>query len=235
MKGGFTMMKKKRNLLKLFNDYRHCFVTMFFLFVVVFVMTFDTFAQNVSYFDYTTNLGGSATFTDGGSVASVYNLDNTSGHYPYLAVNQISSYYTGSGTLYTGGSNATGFGADSTTSDYDSLYTNAQPRQFFVPTEFSAQGQSTSCALNGGYTVCTYSPNTASSQIWIYNYRFWSVGDVAIILNTSGTSSLAVVSNQPFYYAFTRSRAYNGGEMQGVGFGVIDEGTDGLYIRNFDY
>ena len=86
-------------IMKLFKLNRHCIVTMFLMFVIVFTMTIDVFAENTTYWGNMPVAGGTASYESGGTVVDVYDLTETNGYYPTLSSNEMQSYYGGSGTL----------------------------------------------------------------------------------------------------------------------------------------
>lgn len=225
------MRVKKSNLMKLFRLNYKCLTTVFICFVLVFSMSLDVFAQNYRYYDNLVAYGGTGSYESAGSLASVFNLESENGIYPYLKSDVMRSYYGGSGSVSLGGNNASGF-LSSTDTRANGFFDSSSSYSFFVPTSITASSHKSDIALNGGYTVCTYAPNTADSQKFVCNFRFNSLGNVRIC--TFPSSPMMVVSDQPLYYMLTSGVAYYGATTQ-VQVGLVDEANIyGFYCFEFD-
>lgn len=225
-------IKKKIQLNKVLFNNRHCAVFMLIVFVVFavmldsFVVNADSLPENVSA--DVASYGGNGSYTLSGTLASHFDMESP---YPVITKDLMVGNYTGNVNNIDFPQNFS-FYADNnavTNSGILDYYNSQSNYSFVVPVSVSANNNTLS--LNtGAYYMGYYCWNSANSQKFFYNYRFWSSGHIAFIQSpTVNGGSAMVVSDQPIQYIYTRSMAYFG-DIVTVGLGEWDvQGDNGLY------
>ncbi len=224
------MTKKKINIRKIMQQNKRVLASLMVVMILFFVLAFDlgVFAETVNRESDTVEMGGDGSFESGGTTIDVYNLEKVNDRYPVINSEIMRSYYTGSGQLKTAGNqNGSTIGINPATADWNWIFEDTSSRGAFVPVSVSAGGVTQTDALGAGYYVCSYAPGTASSQQYVYNYRFSGAGKMFLICDGD---YVGVVSDQPIYYIWTRSMAYFG-KVVTVCNGVMDSpNANGLYL-----
>lgn len=223
--------KKKIQLNKVLFNNRHCAIFMLIVFVVFAVML-DSFVVNADSLPESvsadvTAFGGNGSYTLSGTLASHFDMESP---YPVITKDLMESNYTGNMNNISYPQNFAFYGNSNEVTNNGILdYYNSQSNySFVVPVSVSANNNTLS--LNtGAYYMGYYCWNSASSQKWFYNYRFWSSGHIAFIQSPTVNGGAMVVSDQPIQYIYTRSMAY-WGDIVTVGLGEWDvQGDNGLY------
>lgn len=224
--------KKKIQLNKVLFNNRHCAIFMLIVFVVFAVML-DSFVVNADSLPESVSAdvsayGGSGSYTLSGTLASHFDMESP---YPVITRDLMVGNYTGNVNNIDFPQNFS-FYADNnavTNSGILDYYNSQSNYSFVVPVSVSANNNTLS--LNtGAYYMGYYCWNSANSQKFFYNYRFWSSGHIAFIQSpTVNGGSAMVVSDQPIQYIYTRGMAYFG-DIVTVGLGEWDvQGDNGLY------
>ena len=222
------LKKKKINMNKFLFRNRQCISFAIVLLILIFSMlgTLDVFAEgslsNVVTADVV-DYGGNGDYTLNGTLATHFDLSSP---YSALTRSNMTSSYTGNVNNLKWALNSA---FPSTLNDVLTLgdYSPSSNYGYVVPVSVTANG-STLSLNTGAYYLGSYSWNSASSQKFFYNYRFWSSGDLCFI-ETSDANGYFVVSNQPIQYIWTRGMAYFD-DIVTVGLGEWSTQSDnGLY------